>query len=500
MSILGVGGRSAMVTQSLVDLRAQLDALQRQLGSGRKSDDYAGLGLDRGLTVGLRSNLSVLEGFGATITHVDVRLDLVQAVLGRIDGISHELKSTALQFSQSGGEIFSSGQTQVQTLALAQFSEALGLLNTQAGDRYLFSGRATDQPSVETTSKILDGDGARAGFRQVIDERNQADLGASALGRVTVTKPVPTAVAVTEDGVHPFGFKVAAISTTFSGATVTGPVGAPPAVSVDLNVTNPSDGQNVQIRFNLPDGTTETITMTATTSATPGPNQFTIGANPTATATNLQAALSTALGQLADISLAAASAVAAGSDFFDANPPLRVVGPPFNTATALVAGTPANTVSWYTGEVGTDPARQSALAQIDHSTTVAYGTRANEEGVRWIIQQTAVMAAITFSTTDPDASARSAALNQRMMPLLAVPSGVQTVENIQSELAGTQNALARAEERHRQTSNVLQDLLQDIEGISPEEVGAKILTLQTRLQASLQTTAMLFQNSLVNYI
>jgi len=110
------------------------------------------------------------------------------------------------------------------------------------------------------------------------------------------------------------------------------------------------------------------------------------------------------------------------------------------------------------------------------------------------------MAAMTFSPADPDASARSAALNQRLMPLLDVPSGVQTIENIQSELAGTQNALAGAKERHRQTGNVLQNLLQEIEGVSTEEVGAKILALQTRLQASLQTTAMLFQNSLVNYL
>ncbi len=175
-------------------MRTQLEDLQRQLGTGRRADDYAGLGLDRGLTVGLRSQLSAIDGYGDTISLIDVRLDLAQTVLGRIDAIGHELKSTALQFSQSGGEIFASGQTQVQTIALAQFSEALGLLNTQAGDRYLFSGRATDQPSTEVMSKILDGDGARAGFRQIINERNQADLGASGLGRVTVTKPVPTAV------------------------------------------------------------------------------------------------------------------------------------------------------------------------------------------------------------------------------------------------------------------------------------------------------------------
>ena len=107
----------------------------------------------------------------------------------------------------------------------------------------------------------------------------------------------------------------------------------------------------MQLRFTLPDGTSESITLTATTSATPGPNQFTIGATPAATAANLQAALTTSLGKLANTSLTAASAVAAANDFFG-DPPQRVAGPPFATATALVAGTPADTVSWYTGEDG----------------------------------------------------------------------------------------------------------------------------------------------------
>ena len=39
-----------------------------------------------------------------------------------------------------------------------------------------------------------------------------------------------------------------------------------------------------------------------------------------------------------------------------------------------------------------------------------------------------------------------------------------------------------------------------IEGVSNEQVGAQILTLQTQLQASLQTTALLSKLSIVNFI
>jgi flagellar hook-associated protein 3 FlgL len=42
--------------------------------------------------------------------------------------------------------------------------------------------------------------------------------------------------------------------------------------------------------------------------------------------------------------------------------------------------------------------------------------------------------------------------------------------------------------------------LDSIEGVSIEEVAAQVLALNTRLQASLQTTSMLAQVSLVNYL
>jgi flagellin-like hook-associated protein FlgL len=191
--------------------------------------------------------------------------------------------------------------------------------------------------------------------------------------------------------------------------------------------------------------------------------------------------------------------MAAGGDFF-ADPPQRVAGPPFDTATALVAGTPSDTLAWYTGETAADPARTTATARIDSSITVSYGMRANEEGIRYLVQNVAALAAMTFSPSDPNATARSAALNQRVGAALDVPPGTQKIEDIEAELAGAQTSLAAAKDRHQQTKSTLADMLEQIEGVPTEEVGARILALQTRLQASLQTTALLYQTSLVKYL
>ena len=65
---------------------------------------------------------------------------------------------------------------------------------------------------------------------------------------------------------------------------------------------------------------------------------------------------------------------------------------------------------------------------------------------------------------------RSAALAQRVGTNLNVPPGSQKVEDIEAELAGAQTTLAAATDRHRQTKSTLSDMLQQIEGVPPEEV------------------------------
>lgn len=257
------------------------------------------------------------------------------------------------------------------------------------------------------------------------------------------------------------------------------------------------------MRLNLPDGTSENLTLTATTDSPPGANEFTIGATAGQTATNFQTALTTSIENLGASALTAASAVATSSEFFNAdasNPPQRVAGsPPFFAAAGMVAGTTANTVIWYTGETGSDPARSTATARIDQSLSVSYGARANEDAIRTLVQNVATLAAVTISPTDPNAVALSGELDNRIAVNIGNTSN-QTIADIETDLASAQTSLQAAKGRHQQANATLSDFLQQIDGVSNEDVGAKLLTLQTRMQASLQVTSMLYQTSLVNYI
>ncbi|MGH6741698.1 MAG: flagellar biosynthesis protein FlgL [Bradyrhizobium sp.] len=498
MGVSGIGGSSAAALLSITTMKSQLDDLQRQLGTGKKADSYAGLGLDRGLTVGLRSQLSAISGFQDTITQVGVRLDLMQTALTQFDSVTQQTKSSILQ---SQFVLPGTNQTQDQVNALGQLNQLVGLLNTGADGRYLFSGRSVDQIPVQDTDKIINGDGVRAGLKQVIDERRQADLGASGLGRLAVGS-AGTAVSLTADA-SPFGFKLVGATTAISGATVTAPSGSPASMAVDLGATNPSDGDSIKFTFTLPDGSSRDLTLTATTASPPGAGQFSIGANSTATAANLQAALTQNIGTLANTELVAASALAAGNDFFDtdaSHPPQRVDGPPFATATGLVDGTAANTVSWYLGDNATDDPRSTAIARVDQSLPVSYGVRANEQALSTAVKTMAVFSAMTFSSSDPNAADQYSALRQRVGAALTSAPNQQQVSDIAGQLAGAQVALSNAKDRHDQANTTLQNLLDSVEGAPTEQVAAQILQLQTSLQGTLQVTAMLLQNTLLKYL
>src|SRR6266850_5735747 len=623
MAINSVSYGPTFLNQSMLNLNNQLTILQSQLTTGKKSTSYAGMGVNEGFAIAARSQLADISAFTDTIGNINTSINIANTALQGMVDIGTTVKNSANSSSQN---LNSAGQTIAQQTATSQLASMLGILNMQAGDRYLFSGGAINTPSVAQMDAILNGTSTQAGLKTVISERRQADIGTSGLGRLVITSPTPTSVKVAEDVAgSPFGLKLTAISSSLTGATVSGPSGTPSFVSVDLGATNPNDGDMVSFAFNLPDGTTDSIELTASSATPPPAGSFAIGVNSTVTATNLKAALNAAIGKLANTSLVAASAIAAGNDFFSpagtatgsvvnnkaatpapitgatllsgaantdslttdfaagdtitvngtpitfvaggatgnqlnvtdsiqtlltkidsitgtTNPstisggaitlhggngtdltvtssntaafaslgfgatvtgspaPLRVGGPPFNTATSLVAGTAANTVFWYTGEVGTDPARGTAVARVDASITVQYGARADEQAFVHQLQNIAVYAAVTTNASNPNASGQSTALSQRIGANLAQQTGQQSIQDIQAEFAGAQTAIKATTDRQTQLKSMAQTMLDSIEGVSTDEVATKILALQTTLQASYQTTAMLYQTTLSKYL
>ncbi len=606
MSINSINYGASLLGQSVRNINNQLSNLSTQLSTGLKSTNYAGMGVNEGFAVAARAQLANISAFGGTMTNVNTIISAANTALQSLSDTGGQVQSAAAASPQN---LTGSGQTIGQQNAQSQLSSIVGILNTQVGDRYIFSGSAINTPAVASADDILNGTGTKAGLKQLIAERLQADLGTSGLGRLVISAPSTTSVQVAE---------------SLTNATVAGPSGSPPSVSVDLTAGNPNSGDQISFAFNLPDGTTESIQLTAS-SATPTPTgSFAIGTTTALTTANLNAALNSAISTLANTKLVAASAVEAGDNFFNtdgfatgsavnnqaatpapisgttalsgaagtnslsasfapgntitvngttisfvasgatgnqlnvtdnvqallskidqitgtskpstisggvitlrtdnaatlsitssnaaafaalgfsgtvtaAQPPLRVSGSPLGSATSLVNGS-ANTVAWYTGNSGPGSARASSTVRVDSSQLVQFGAQANEQAIRQQLQSIAVYAAVTLPPAGANSPAAVAALSERTAADLTPQLGQQTIQDIQTDFAAAQNAMKDATARQTQTKSALQNLVDQTEGISQDEVASQLLALQNSLQASYQTTSMLAQLSLTKFL
>ena len=349
MAVNGITyGTSSILNQSVLNLKNQMITLQSQLTTGEKSTTYAGMGVNEGFAIAARAQLSNISAFTDTMTNINTDIGVANTGLQSMVNIGSTMVNAANSTMQT---LSSAGQTIAQQTAYSQLSSMLGVLNLQAGDRYLFSGSAINTPPVASIDTILNGTTTQAGLKQVISERKQADLGSSGLGRLIVSSPSANSVQVIEDAAgSPFGLKLSSASSSLTGATLTGPSGSPSAVSISLGGTNPNNGDQVKFSFNLPDGTTESIQLTASSATPPPTGSFAIGATPAATAANLNAALTTAIGTLANTSLVAASAIQAGNDFFSSAATVTGGG----VTNKAAAPAPISGATLLSGAAGTD--------------------------------------------------------------------------------------------------------------------------------------------------
>ncbi len=184
MSITGPGSITAASVMAQNNMMTQLNTLGEQLASGQAAQTYSGLQSQAGVALALNAQLSAIDGYSNTATTVGTTLAVAQSVLTQLGAAGSSMVQAINQ--QSAFQLNNIGQTTTQATAAAQLDNILSLLNTQVGSNYIFSGSGLNQPSVASATDILNGNGAQAGLTQVISERQQADLGVSGLGRLSV--------------------------------------------------------------------------------------------------------------------------------------------------------------------------------------------------------------------------------------------------------------------------------------------------------------------------
>ena len=379
MSITSIGYATSPLGQAITSLNNQMTNLSTQLATGEKSTNYAGMGVNEGFAIAARSQLASISAFTDTISNVGTTIKSANNALQAISSLSGQVQSSAASTPQT---LDSSGKTIAQENASAELSSMIGILNTPSGNRYLFSGSAINTPATVPVDEMLNGTTTQAGLKTVMAERATADGAVpGGTGRLLITNPAATppatstVVSVAEDAAgSPFGLKLSQVTSSLTGATVTGPSGSPAAISIALGATNPNAGDQISFTFNQPDGTTASVQLTATTTSPPPTGSFLIGATPAATAANLNTALNTAVGTVANTTLVAASAIEAGNDFFNTASVATGNSAVTNQAVPPAAITAATTLSGSTGTDSLSPGFTAGDTLTINGTTLQFVT------------------------------------------------------------------------------------------------------------------------------
>ncbi|TDR85213.1 flagellin [Enterovirga rhinocerotis] len=481
---------------SFRSLKTSLADLQAQLTTGQKASSHAELGASAIKSLSGRATLATLEAYATNVSDATFRVKLMATGIEQIARIGSSL-TVSLPTSLNAPPI---GQTSAIASAEDGLKQVIDILNSDIAGRALFGGRDASGEPVEGYDLILNGDAGRAGLRQMIAERKEADLGADGLGRLVIQNTA-SGIRIQEEAAGlPFGMKIAAASASGSGLAASSSAGPPPIADFAATA-QPEPGGTIALTLSLPDGSTTTVTLKALTQpSTDGSPGFVIGATLADTQANLRAALRDAVATTASTSLASASSLAASTAFFagsPSHPPMRIAGPPYATATAIVAGTASDTVIWYKGDDGAGSARETAPVRTGDGTSVAIGARADEPAFRKVLAALGALAANAFPEGDATATARYAALAERVSGSLADDAGIR---GIATDFAIASKDLASATDRLGAAKAQVRDMLSGIEDADPNEVAMALLATQTRLQASYQVTSALSRLSLVEFI
>lgn len=490
-------GLNGSLASRLSAQRAQLTDLTQQEVSQLKAPTYQGI-QNRTLTLAFQAKIAQNESYQSTIGTIDTRLSVLGNSIDAMTTVSQDLSGS---LGSNGYQLTSSGQTSEQIVAKNALETYVSTLNTDVDGTYVFAGRASDTSPVVDTNTMLDGNGVQAGYKTVAAQRLQADLGSNGLGRLALTSSASN-VTLSEDGSHVFGMKLAGVTSTLSNVTTTGPSGTPASLSIDVT-GQPTAGEAMDINLTLPDGSTTKVTLTAGTKADASTGTFAIGATTDETAANIQSALQAQLQTKASTDLTAASAEEAANNFFDTAggaSPMRVAGPPYDTATGLVAGTEADTVIWYRGTNDAETPRTDAHAAVEDGLTVNYGARANESAFTSQIKQLAVLSTVDVSGgTDTDQARFSAVVDRTKGPLEAT-TGSNSLQSVAAEISGAQSMAKSAKTRMTVANNTYQTAVDGALNADTTEVAVKMSALQTQIEASYKASSILYKLTLTNYL
>lgn len=133
-------------------LKADMDRLVSELGSGQVAIRDTSLGGSYRAISGIQSSLERLDAYDLASTEAEGFVDAVQTALEAIQKSSGALSITLLTASEAGTAAHANA---VSGSAKQDFEAAIDRLNGNYAGRSLFGGQATDRPPVAASADIL---------------------------------------------------------------------------------------------------------------------------------------------------------------------------------------------------------------------------------------------------------------------------------------------------------------------------------------------------------
>jgi flagellar hook-associated protein 3 FlgL len=146
VSNIGSFAQNEWMRARLSETQQELNRLQGQVSSGKKSDRYSGLRDDARLSISLRQTRSTTETFVQTNVITRTRMEQTQLVYERIKDIANDVRLGTFPAISSASISAQQGNAALRAQASTALQEVLQLLNTQIDGFYLFAGRRSDAP------------------------------------------------------------------------------------------------------------------------------------------------------------------------------------------------------------------------------------------------------------------------------------------------------------------------------------------------------------------
>jgi len=132
--------------QQIFRTRSELFDLETQIGSGKGSQDYKGIGTDTQRLINLENTSSQLQQYIKNNEQVDLRLDIAATAVEGLNDVVRDFRNVMLDY-QTSDKKDQTAVKDIQDNAFRSLQSLQGLLNIEVDGRFLFSGaRVGTQP------------------------------------------------------------------------------------------------------------------------------------------------------------------------------------------------------------------------------------------------------------------------------------------------------------------------------------------------------------------